>query len=87
LKKLEKADEEGRKTGVVFNTGARTRSRNTASSDSIASPEVSVPADSPDEPKTEINITPSREEPPKPVTKPVTIPPPIKKPESPPRKA
>ena len=85
LEKLEKADEEGRRTGVVFNTGTRTRSNNTTVTDSDNSTETPVSTDTPDETKTEIKITPSREEPPKPVTKPVTVaPPPIKKPEPPP---
>ena len=84
LEKLEKADEEGRKTGVIFNTGTRTRSNNTTTSDSTTSTEVPVSTDTPIAPPPEIKITPSREEPPKPPAKPVTTTPPIKKPEPPP---
>jgi len=84
LEKLEKADEEGRSTGVIFNTGTRTRSNNTTTSDSTTSTEVPVSTDTPIAPPPEIKITPSREEPPKPPAKPVTTTPPIKKPEPPP---
>jgi penicillin-binding protein 1A len=84
LEKLEKADEEGRKTGVIFNTSTRTRSNNTTTSDSTTSTEVPVSTDTPIAPPPEIKITPSREEPPKPPAKPVTTTPPIKKPEPPP---
>lgn len=83
LEKLEKADEEGRKTGVVFNTGTRTRSTKTTSTDST-SPDSTISTDATDVPKTEINITPSREDPPKPPVKPPVTTPPVKKPESPP---
>jgi len=84
LEKLEKADEEGRSTGVIFNTGTRTRSNRTIATDSNTATDLPVSTDTPDTPKSEIKITPSREEPPKPITKPVTTNPPIKKPEPPP---
>ncbi|MDQ3180077.1 MAG: penicillin-binding transpeptidase domain-containing protein, partial [Acidobacteriota bacterium] len=83
LEKLEKADEEGRTTGVIFNTGTRTRSSRTTVTDSNTATDLPA-STSPDEPATDVKTTPSREEPPKPTVKPVTTVPPIKKPEPPP---
>ena len=84
--KLEKADEEGGTTGVIFNTGTRTRPTTTRRTTTYPTTSTgsNTSTDSPDVPKTEINITPTRDEPPKPPTKPVTTNPPIKKPEPPP---
>lgn len=81
--KLEKADEEGRKTGVIFTPSTRTHSTRTTSTESTSS-DSTTSTDATDIPKTEINITPSREDPPKPPAKPPITTPPVKKPEPPP---
>lgn len=84
LEKLEKAEEEGRKVGVNFNTGYKRPKTGDAGADTSTAP--ATPADS------SVTITPSGDAPkpanppnndaPKPAVKPVT--PPVKNPDPPP---
>ncbi|MGI8642001.1 MAG: penicillin-binding protein 1A [Pyrinomonadaceae bacterium] len=85
LEKLEKADEEGRKTGISFNTGTKTRKNgnNTLTTGADLPTDSATPTNSTDLPKPDENPLPKatpRDE----NTKPATVPPPIKKPEPPP---
>ncbi len=88
LEKLEKADEEGRKLGVSFNTGPKTRSSKkseSSNSDGGDTPsDVPLPTDSTDSAKPENTNPPPKVAPREDTPKPVTAPPPVKKPEPPP---
>ncbi len=87
LEKLEKADEEGRKLGVSFNTDTAKRrksSKNAEITGGDTPADTTLPTDSTETPKPDTSnpppkITPREENP-----KPVVAPPPVKKPELPP---
>lgn len=84
--KLEKAEQEARKLGMVYNPGPKTRSSNgaTTGTDGETTGETVTPPVTTDAPKTDAN--PPANPPPRQETKPVNLPPPPKKPEPQPEK-
>jgi penicillin-binding protein 1A len=82
--KLEKADEVGRSTGVVFNTGTKTRATTSDTPATDTSDDIIVPGDKPkvSDDATKPNNVPKEED--KPKIKPANTPNPVKKTENPP---
>ncbi len=83
--KLEKAEQEARKSGIVYNPGPRRSSSSGTTTGTGETPlETTTPPVSTDAPK--IDGNPTTNPPPKPDIKPANPPPPIKKPEPQPEK-
>ena len=86
LEKLEKADEEGRKLGVSFNTDTAKRRKNSKSDEITGGDtptDAALPTDSTDTPKPDTSNPPPKVTPREENPKPVTTLPPVKKPEPP----
>jgi membrane carboxypeptidase/penicillin-binding protein len=83
--KLERADEAGRTTGVIFNTGTKKSATPTDTAVTSDSPDIIVPGDKPagnDDAAKPTTVPKSNDDQPKP--KPVNPPNPVKKTENPP---